>query len=108
MAMARSHSTILSISYLCTLLCSVYAFDSGADFFEEQQEAPGCQVFTLLESPIVIETLVPSNTVLSISACDCEITISNAPTLLTTTVTVTQTLGQNALPLPSGNPWSPA
>ena len=98
----RSQPTVLSAILLYTLLHSINALNTGADFFQVQQP-PVCQVYTLLESPVVIETLVPSNTVLSHPACGCEITVTNAPTLLSTTVTVTQTLGQNALYTPSGN-----
>jgi hypothetical protein len=107
-AMARGHSTILFTNLLYTLLRSVYAFDMGANFFEEQQQALVCQVYTLLESPIVIETFLPFNTVLSNSACDCEITVTNAPTLLIATVTVTQTLGRNVLSSSSENMLSSA
>ena len=104
--MARSHSTFLSINFLCALLRSVYAIDLGANFFEQQQPQV-CQVYTLLESPVVIETFVPSNTILTHPACRCEITVTNAPTVLSTTVTITETLGQNAVSTSSRNPRYP-
>jgi hypothetical protein len=93
--MARSHSTVLSINFLCALLCSVYGIDLGTNFFEQRQHPQVCQVYTLLESPVVIETFVPSNTILTHPACGCEITVTNAPTVLSTTVTITETLRQN-------------
>ncbi|KAE9380657.1 hypothetical protein N431DRAFT_540242 [Stipitochalara longipes BDJ] len=107
-AMARGHATVLSIGLLCTLFNYICALDVGADFFENQQQQPQvCQVYTLIESPVVIETLVPSNTVLHHSACDCEITITNAPTLLKTTITITSILGKNAFSTPYRNPRYP-
>jgi hypothetical protein len=102
----RSQPIVLSAVLIYTLLRSINALNTGADFFQVQQP-PICQVYTLLESPVVIETLVPSNIVFSHPECGCEITVTNAPTLLSTTVTITQTLGQNALYPPSGNPRYP-
>jgi hypothetical protein len=104
-AMARSmrhQSTFVSFSYIYTLLRSVNALIVGADFFQVQQPEV-CQVYTLLGSAVVIETFVPSNTVLSHPACGCEITVTNAPTVLSTTLAITKTLGQNALPASSTN-----
>jgi hypothetical protein len=90
----RSQPTFISFSLIYTLLHYVNALNTGADFFQVQQPEV-CQVYTLLESPVVIETLIPSNTILYHSACGCDITVTNAPTVLSTTVTVTYTLGQN-------------
>jgi hypothetical protein len=107
-AMARGHAPVLSVGLLCTLFHSAYALDLGADFFQQQKQQPQvCQVYTLLESPVVIETLVVSNTVLFHPACSCEITITNAPTVLETTITMTSTLGQNFVSTFYRNPRYP-
>jgi hypothetical protein len=103
----RSQSTFVYFSLSLALLHSVNALIPAADFFEQQQPQV-CQVYTVVESPIIINTFVPSNTVLSNPAYGCEITISNAPTLLLTTVTVTTTLEPTPLATTSTNPRFPA
>jgi len=104
--MARSHPTVLSIT-LFALAGSIYADNMDEDFLERQQQSQICQVYTILESPVVIETFVPSNTVLWHPACGCEITVTNAPTSLKTTLTVTSTLNQNAVSTSYENPRYP-
>lgn len=99
----RRQSTFTSFSFIYTLLHSGNAQIAGADFFQVQQPQV-CQVYTLLDSPVVIETFVPFNTILSHPACGCEITVTNAPTALSTTLTITETLRQEALYTSSTNP----
>lgn len=102
----RRQSTFTSCSLIYTLLRSVSAQIAGANFFQVQQPEV-CQVYTLLKSPVVIETFVPFNTILFHPACGCEITVTNAPTALSTTLTITETLGQKALSTSSTNPPGP-
>ena len=57
-----------------------------------------CQIYTRVETPVVVSTFVPSNTVLTFSD-GCTVTVDNAPTTLFTTVTLTSTLtNDNASP----------
>lgn len=49
-----------------------------------------CTVYTLVESVTIINTCFTANTMLSIDHCT-DITITDAPTCLTTTLTVTAT-----------------
>jgi hypothetical protein len=101
----RDQSLLISVSLSCALLRPVNALDAGADFFEAQQ-AQACQVYTVIESPIFISTFIPSNTVLSIPECECEVTVTNAPTTLSTTVIASTTLEQDNLSTPSSTSFS--
>jgi hypothetical protein len=98
----RSQSILISVSHLGAFLPHVNAINSGADFFEAQQ-SQACQIYTVIESPIFISTFIPSNTVLSNPTFGYEITVTNAPTMLSATVTVSTTLGQDALSASANN-----
>ncbi len=68
------------------------ALDAYSDFFETQQ-AKTCEVYTIVESPIDVNMLIPSNTVLSNPADAHEITVTKARTILSITVRAKPTLG---------------
>jgi len=79
---------------LCVFVCATDGFMNAPSFwkykYRESKEAE-CKVFTVVESPVVLETCFSSNTVVIIESC-IALHVTNAPTCVSTTVTVSSTL----------------
>ncbi|KAF8858438.1 hypothetical protein BDZ45DRAFT_398805 [Acephala macrosclerotiorum] len=69
------------------------AFNFLPDIFRRQKRQQVCQVFTIIEYPCEVATWVASNTTLWIESCSTSVSITNAPTGLSTILTSTTTLG---------------
>ncbi|TAQ90891.1 hypothetical protein B7494_g778 [Chlorociboria aeruginascens] len=57
-----------------------------------QQDLGVCVVYTVVEQPVIVSTCVPKNTVIIIDECTTTITITDAPTCVLTTLTISSTL----------------
>ncbi|CZR52272.1 uncharacterized protein PAC_02149 [Phialocephala subalpina] len=78
---------------LLSCASAVSAFDFLPDIFQRRNRQQVCQVFTIIEYPCEVSTWVASNTTLWIESCSTSISVTNAPTGFSTTLTSTTTLG---------------
>ncbi|KUJ09827.1 uncharacterized protein LY89DRAFT_788072 [Mollisia scopiformis] len=65
------------------------------NIFRQNKPEPTCQnpiIYTVVEYPCAVETFVASNTLLTVSMCNTLISITNAPTYVSTIVTSAKTL----------------
>jgi hypothetical protein len=78
--------------YIFSCISAISAFNLFPDIFQRNKRQD-CKVYTIIQYPCVVQTWVPSNTVLWIDTCSTTLNVSNAPTSLTTTITSTTTVG---------------
>src|SRR5271163_1125691 len=81
----------MALLKVLVVLASTFLSSCHGENSTFQLEADMCQVFTVIESPVLIDTFISSNTVLT-PGHGCTISIQNAPTSLVTTVTITATV----------------